>query len=223
METAEQCAQGRHDEIMTAIRTARSTSHLPSVRDLTRRFAEALQRNRTLRTLWMLAIHGMNPRYVLPEHVAADPFFWIGERAPSHDLDARVAQLEQWLPTLGPEVIRNVPDGWWQDWLKEAAMRCATGRYRNPWRPWIEKGRAKGSRQFRDAEEFRACMRALILEFHKTKHRKPTRRDLALMSGTSPHSPVMSTRAIRRYCNDTFDEPIDLDHLIQEVLQQALR
>jgi hypothetical protein len=124
----------------------------------------------------MLAIRGMNPRYTLPEHVAADPFFGIGKRAPSHDLDTRVAQLEQWLPTLAPEVISDIPDGWWQVWLREAASRCATGRYRNPWRPWIEKSRAKGSGQFRDAEELLACMRALILEFYTTKHREPIKR-----------------------------------------------
>jgi hypothetical protein len=223
METAEGCAKGRNEELMTAIRAARSTPYLPSVRDLAMRFAEALQRKGTLRTLWMLVIRGMNPRYTLSEQAVADPFFWIGETAPSHGLDARLVLLERWLPTLAPEVIRDIPDGWWQVWLKEAAMRCAKGRYRNPWRPWIEKGRAKGSGQFRDAEEFRTCMRTLILEFYKVKHRKPTQRDLALMSATSPHSPAMSARAIRCYCYDTFDETIDLDRLIQEVLQQDQR
>jgi hypothetical protein len=134
-----------------------------------------------------------------------------------------MAQLERWLPTLAPDVIRDIPDVLWQVWLNDAAFRCATGRYRDPWRPWVDRGRATGSGQFRDAEEFRACMRTLILEFYKAKRRKPRQRDLALLSATSHHAPAMSERAIRRYCHDTFDETTDLDHLIEEVLQEHLR
>lgn len=223
MELAEQCAKGPSNALTTAILNVRSTSPLPSVRNLAKRFAEALQRSQSLKALWMLAIRGVNPRYAIPEQVAADPFFWLGERTPSHTLEARMAQLERWLPTLAPDVIRDIPDVLWQVWLKDAALRCATRRYRNPWRPWIDRGRAKGSGQFRDAKEFRACMRILILEFYKAKRSKPAQRDLALLSATSPHSPSMSERAIRRYCYDTFDETTDLDCLIQEVLQEYLR
>jgi hypothetical protein len=87
--------------------------------------------------------------------------------------------------------------------------------YKQSLRPRGQAGRSRGSGHFRTGEEFRRAMSTLIRHWHATTGTRPTRENLAEMSGCTSGVPDIDARMIRRYCREF---GVDLDALIEAIV-----
>jgi hypothetical protein len=76
-------------------------------------------------------------------------------------------------------------------------------------------GRSRGSGHFRNGEDFRGAMSTLIRNWYATTGTRPTRENLAEVSGCISSVPAVDARMIRRYCKNF---AVDLDALIDEIV-----
>jgi hypothetical protein len=87
--------------------------------------------------------------------------------------------------------------------------------YTESLQPRGQPGRSRGSGHFRNGEDFRGAMSTLIRHWYATTGTRPTRENLAEVSGCGSGVPDIDARMIRRYCRNF---GVDLDALIDEIV-----
>jgi hypothetical protein len=124
-----------------------------------------------------------------------------------------------WSRCLPDNPIERLPDGTWQG-LDEATSEHwkQLAAYTESRHPVGQPGKPQGSGgYFRNGQEFREAMKILIRTFYVQTGRKPSERNLAILSGTASGMPALSARSIRRYCQKY---GVNLDDLFQEILKE---
>jgi hypothetical protein len=87
--------------------------------------------------------------------------------------------------------------------------------YKESLRPRGQPGRSRGSGHFRNSEDFRGAMSTLIRHWYATTGTRPTRENVAEVSGCTFGVPDVDARMVRRYCKNF---GVDLDALIDEIV-----